>query len=42
MNHEHYDLLIASKLFEKLPKETQQFLPKIMSAPTKFIDTEGE
>lgn len=42
MNREHYEHLIASKLFKTLPKETHEFLHKIMSAPTKAIDTEAE
>jgi len=42
MNREHYDLLIVSKVFETLPKETQELLQKIMSVPTEAIDIEGE
>ena len=42
MNHEHYELLIASLVFETLPKETQDFLQNIMSVPTEAIDIEAK
>jgi len=42
MNCEHYELLIASSVFETLPKETQEFLQSIMSTPATAIDTEAE
>lgn len=42
MNHEHFKVMIASSVFETLPKETQEFLQNIMSMPTEAIDTEAE
>lgn len=42
MNHKHYELLIASKLFETLSKETHEFLHKIMLETTKVRDIEVE
>lgn len=42
MNREHYELLIASLVFETLQKETKDFLQNIMSVPTEAIDTEAK
>lgn len=42
MNHEHYQLLKASKVFETFPKETQEFIQKIPLVPTEAVDNKGE
>lgn len=38
MNHEKFEALIASSMFERLPKEIQEFFPSIMSVPTKTVN----
>ena len=40
MNRENFEFLIASSVFETLPKETQVFLHSIMSKPTKSMSVE--
>lgn len=39
MNHEIYEVFLASSVFKTLPKETQELLHSIMSTPTGTMDT---
>jgi len=41
MNLESFEALVASLVFDKLPKETQDLLTSIMSAPMETATTEG-
>lgn len=41
MNHENFEVLLASAVFETLPKETQELLHSIMSMPTEVMYIEA-
>jgi len=41
MNRENFEFLIASLVFEMLPKETQEFFHSIMSMPAKSMSAEA-